>query len=91
MHWAEALLEQARTTVRFNGRIWKRIKELTSKNEPVEYVVEPLATGFFCRNTACGAFNGDAKEFRLTCRACETPRPKMDLLPPFTTRQPICP
>lgn len=40
----------------------------------VPYIVEPLALGFFCR--ACSVWNGDQKEVRTTCRACETERPR---------------
>lgn len=39
-----------------------------------EYVVEPLALGFFCRK--CKAFTGDAKEFHRTCRCCGADRPR---------------
>lgn len=41
-----------------------------------EYVVEPLAEGWFCRNPVCGIFNGDAKEFLRTCRMCGSERPR---------------
>ena len=41
--------------------------------EHPELVVQALAAGWWC---ACGGFNGDAKEFRMTCRACDAPRPK---------------
>jgi uncharacterized protein len=41
-----------------------------------DYVVEPLAVGWFCRNEECAVFNGDLKEFLLTCRTCGSPRPK---------------
>jgi hypothetical protein len=41
-----------------------------------EYVIEPLALGWFCRNGACRAFNGDAKEFLIACRSCGSARPQ---------------
>lgn len=47
-----------------------------SKSEQGEYVVEPLTEGWFCRNPTCGVFNGDAKEFFLSCRTCGSDRPK---------------
>ncbi len=43
-----------------------------------EYVVDSLATGFFCRKPGCGVWNGDAKEFRRTCRSCGADRPRRD-------------
>lgn len=56
---------------------------------PSDFVVEPLALGFFCR--ACGAFNGDAREFRFVCRACDADRPRLPELPPFTHREQLAP
>ena len=40
-----------------------------------DYVRESLAWGFFCPH--CHCWNGDEKEFRETCRACEAPRPRV--------------
>jgi hypothetical protein len=39
------------------------------------YVVETLASGFFCRSSTCGVFTGDEKEFHVRCRSCGAPRP----------------
>jgi hypothetical protein len=50
-----------------------------------EYVRETgLVPGWLCHSTVCsggtpgGVFNGDAKEFRLTCRCCGSPRPRVE-------------
>jgi hypothetical protein len=39
------------------------------------YVVESLASGWTCRATGCGVWNGDEKEARTACRSCASPRP----------------
>ena len=41
-----------------------------------EYVREALAYGWTCPNKACGVWNGDEKEFLLSCRCCSTNRPR---------------
>ena len=43
------------------------------------YIVEPLTVGWFCPDKVkCGIFNTDEKEFLVECRACRTPRPKVE-------------
>jgi hypothetical protein len=47
-----------------------------------DYVVEALATGWYCRNPDCQVWCGDAKVFLLACRACGAPRPRRSTFPP---------
>jgi hypothetical protein len=55
----------------------KVFDEISKEYVPkADYVVDSMAEGWFCRNPTCGVFNGDAKEFHLTCRTCGSDRPK---------------
>ena len=56
----------------------------TNPTEPAhhDYVVEVLATGWYCRETSCAVWNGDMKVFLLECRACGAPRPRRSTFPP---------
>ena len=47
-----------------------------------DYVVEALATGWYCRQPLCAVWNGDEKVFLLVCRVCGAPRPRRSTFPP---------